>query len=63
MAKYKIKSVHNVIEIYESPIIDAKDEDEALDKYYSSNCVEELVDSITKTSDVEDIVEITEGSA
>ena len=52
-----------MIEIYESPIIEAKDEDEALDKYYSSNCVDELVDSITSTSDVEDIVEITEGGA
>ena len=59
MKKYMIKSVHNVIEIYESPIIEAENEDEAIDKYYSSNCVENLVESITKTSDVEDIVEIT----
>ena len=58
-----IKSVHNVIEIYESPIIEAENEDEAIDKYYSSNCVENLVESITKTSDVEDIVEITEEQA
>lgn len=63
MAKYKIKYVHNVIETYESEIIEAKDEDEAMKKYYNGACENEKLLSSKDRSGIEDIELITEGDA
>ena len=55
MAKYKVIYVHNVIETYESKIIEAKDEDEARTKYYNGACEGEKLLSSKDRSGIEDI--------